>query len=140
MCVVPYIIHDNNQLFWTGVPSGSKQQLMDIVADESKGYVDLTKVEKSELVDKLETHRTTVVKGRCVSAKSQGQDICQTLHHVGVEASLIILQYHYINFVSSYSTSKPTAMSHVSHLPPTAARMLLLCPDSFFATDVTFVP
>ena len=109
---------------------------MDIVADESKGYVDLTKAEKSELVNKLEAHCTTVVKGRRVSAKSQGQDICQTLHHVGVEASLIIPQYHYINFVSSYSTSKPAAMSHVSHLPPTAVRMLLLCPDSFFATDV----
>ena len=119
--VVPYIIHDNNQLFWTGVPSGSKRRLMDIVADESKGYVHLTKAEKSELVNKLEAHRMTVVKGHHVSAKSQGQDIRQTLHHVGVEGSLSIPQYHYINFVSSYSTSRPAAMSHVSHLPPAAA-------------------
>ena len=131
MHVVPYIIHDNNQLFW---PSGLKRRLMDIVADESKGYVNLTKAEKCELVDKLQTHCMTVVKSRRVSAKSQGQDICQTLHHVGVEASLIILQYHYINFVSSYSTSKPAAMSHVSHLPPAAARMLLLCPGSLRRT------
>ena len=84
------------------MPSGVKRRLMEIVADEAKEYVDLTKVEKLELVDKLEVHRMSVTKGRHLSTKSQGQDIRQTLHHVGVEVSLIISQCHCTNFISSY--------------------------------------
>ena len=45
------------------MPSGVKRRLMEIVADEAKEYVDLTKVEKLELVDKLEVHRMSVTKG-----------------------------------------------------------------------------
>ena len=77
-----------------GIAHGTKEGLMEIVAESKKKYLDLTADEKQTFVEKLQAHQDSKLKGRCMNVKSRAQDVRHTLHHVAVEVRCdVVLGY-----------------------------------------------